>query len=227
MKIQNPLKYYTDKLKNGEKFSLARYGDGELLCMWGKSGGNSNGCAYTPELRQALLDSMEPREGFIHGLQRVLPRDEENATRDWPVQWHDTEVFSEAAAEATKSQLVRNYRYDNIPDGDFKDFVREMYNLPVTIIGNYSIRGATKGIFPHRWFIEVSPTNAYVDKDKVIRNILWEDRFATEPKIYLFSCGMAANAFISELHGRVNGWLIDVGHIWDPFAGSKSRCDLQ
>lgn len=211
MKTQEPLQYYVDKIKNGEKYSLARYGDGELLCLWGKKGGNSNGCAYTPELRVALLDSMSPRPGFIHGLQRVLPNDEAHAIEQWQnIKWHDTEIFSEA--------VVKN---------ELGPLIEAVNEHPVTIIGNYSIREATHTLFPKRWFIEVPPTNAFTVKDQVIEKILWEDRFTKEPKVYLFSCGMAANAMISELHGKVNGWLIDVGHIWDPFAGSKSRCDLE
>lgn len=212
MKIQNPLKFYVDKIAEGDKFSLIRYGDGELLCMRGKKGGNSNGCAYTPELQQALLESVcNTKSRLVYGLQRVLSHDE-----DWTLQtyshidWHDTEIFSEAAA--------RN---------ELGYFIETLNKRPVTIIGNYSIRDATLKLFPHRWFLEIPPTNAFKERERVIENILWEDRFTKEPKVYLFSCGMAANAFIHELHGKVNGWLLDVGHIWDPFAGSKSRCDLQ
>lgn len=210
MKIQNPLQYYVDKIANGETYSLARYGDGELLCMRGKNGANSNGCDYTPELMGGLYSSMEPREGFIHGMQRVLPHDAEYMERFWPdIKWHDSEVFGEAAAK-----------------GELDNFIAEVNKHPVTVIGNYSIRDATLKLFPNRWFIEIPPMNALTDKQRVMDNILWEDRFSKEPKIYLFSAGMAANVMVSELHGRVKGWLLDVGHIWDPFAGSRSRCDL-
>ncbi len=73
MKYYN-LQYYVDKLKNGEKFSLARYGDGEMLCMWGRQGQNSNGCRYSPELREALLYSMKYKDdpSFIYGMQSDL-----------------------------------------------------------------------------------------------------------------------------------------------------------
>ena len=210
MKIQNPLQYYVDKIAKGETYSLARYGDGELLCMRGRQGANSNGCYYTSELRVGLVDSMEPRPNFIHGMQRVLPNDEGYMLEFWHnIKWHDSEVFGEAAAE-----------------GELDNFIAEVNKHPVTVIGNYSIRDATLKLFPNRWFIEIPPMNALTDKLRVIDSILWEDRFSKEPKVYLFSAGMAANVMVSELHGRVKGWLLDVGHIWDPFAGSRSRCDL-
>lgn len=212
MKIRKNLQFYVDKLKAGEKFSLARYGDGELLCMWGKQGGNSNGCAYTPELRAALLQSMKVTDqDFIHGLQRVELWDQDRIISEYPaIEWHDSEIFGEAAAS-----------------GGLAPFIEEINKHPVTVIGNYSIREATAKLFPHRWFIEVPPVNAFQVEAEVVGKILWEDRFTKEPKVYLFSCGMAANALVASLHGKVQGWLLDVGHIWDPFAGSMSRCDLQ
>ena len=153
---------------------------------------------------------MNPRNDFIHGMQRVLPPDAEYMERFGPdIEWHDSEVFGEAAAK-----------------GELDNFIAEVNKHPVTVIGNYSIRDATLKLFPNRWFIEIPPMNAMTDKQRVIDNILWEDRFTKEPKVYLFSAGMAANVMVSELHGKVNGWLLDVGHIWDPFAGSRSRCDL-
>lgn len=212
MKIQNPLQYYVDKIAKGETYSLARYGDGELLCLWGKKGGNSNGCKYTPELKDGLWNSLSWYEDphFIYGLQRVLPHDEIETINQWKeITWHDSEVFGEAAAK-----------------GELDNFMAEVNKHPVTVIGNYSIRDATLKLFPNRWFIEIPPMNALTDKLRVIDSILWEDRFSKEPKVYLFSAGMAANVMVSELHGRVKGWLLDVGHIWDPFAGSRSRCDL-
>ena len=211
MKSYN-LQHYIDKIKSGEKFSLARYGDGELLCMWGKEGRNSNGCLYSIDLRAGLLASMnyENDHSFIYGLQRVLPKDAERIQKDYPkIDWHDTEIFGEASA-----------------NNSLDAFIGELKNHPITIIGNYSIRDATLKLLPHRWFIEVPPVDALRSMPEVIEKIKWENRFATDPKIYLFSCGMAANVMVSKLHGNVNGWLIDVGHIWDIFAGSKSRCDL-
>lgn len=206
-----PLDFYIGKIRKGEKFSLARYGDGEILCMKGKSGGNSNGCKYSPELKNALFESLVKKDDFIYGLQRVLPLDMEWAHKQFPdIEWYDSEVFGEASANDALGM-----------------FINEINKYPVTIIGNYSIRDVTLKLFPNRWFIEVPPTNAIDSIQKVMESILWENRFTHEPKVYLFSCGMASNVFISCLHEmKVNGWLIDVGHIWDKYAGSKSRCDL-
>lgn len=202
MKSYN-LQYYVDKLKRSEKFSLARYGDGEFYCMWGKQGQNSNGCRYSPELQQALHDSMNHQYDptFIYGMQRVLPQDQARAEKDYPeTDWHDTEIFSEAVA-----------------NGELFPLIQQLKKMRLVVIGNAEIRPF---IFEHfnAYFVEVPKSNAFDFKPKIP---FWRNT------VYLFSCGMAANAFISELHGKVDAWLIDVGHIWDPFVGSMSRCDLE
>lgn len=212
MKTQNPLKYYVDKLANGETFSLARFGDGELYCMWGKKGGNSNGCAYTPELCRALNESIWLHKNdptFIYGLQRILPRDEERVMQSYGfINWHDTEIFSEAVA-----------------NGELYPFLREISNHKLHFIGNKSIEPFLEREFPGHFFTEVPPSNAFNERERVLEAV--RDTTKSEDVVVLFSCGMAANAFISELHRNVDGWLIDVGHIWDPFTGNMSRCDLE
>lgn len=203
MKSYN-LQYYVDKLKNGEKFSLARYGDGEMLCMWGKQGGNSNGCRYSPELRGALLDSMKHKNDptFIYGMQRVLPKDMERMEREYPgVDWHDTEIFSEAVANGELYPLIEQLR---------KVRTATIYKRNVgRIIGSVA------------YFI-TPPFDSYDKREEIIKFI--KDNPAD---VYLFSCGMAANAIIAELHGTVDAFLIDVGHIWDGFFGEMSRCDIE
>lgn len=202
MKSYN-LQFYVDKLKNKEHFSLSRYGDGELYCMWGKMGQNSNGCKYSYELRQALLQSMNV-DGIMYGLQRVLPKDQERVEREYPnIDWHDTEIFSEAVAE-----------------GKLYPLIEQLAKMKVCIIGNSSIIPIAD-FLPYRTFIEVPPSNAYDNRKFVLDEIR-----KCKDDVYLFSCGMAANAFIAELHGEKK-WLIDLGHIWDPFVGNMSRCDLE
>lgn len=211
MKYYN-LDYYVDKLKKGEHFSLARYGDGEFLCMWGKKGGNSNGCRYSPELRQALLDSLEHKDDptFIYGMQRVLPQDKARAEHEYDVDWHDSEFLSEAVA-----------------NGELFPFIEQLKKMKVVVIGNSSIFGFISSNFDCE-YINVPASNAYDVRESVTKAILEaKAKNGLKQLVFLFSCGMAANAFISERHGKDGNFYIDVGHIWDPFVGNMSRCDLE
>jgi hypothetical protein len=206
--IKEDLSFYVGKLARGEKFSLARYGDGELYCMWGKKGENSNGCRYSPELRMALIDSMKHWNdpSFIYGLQRVLPQDQERAEREYPeIKWYDSEIFSEAVA-----------------NGELFPVIEQLRNMRVIFIGNESIYPIINKLFPNSHFIQVEKSNAFEDRDFVMDKL----KHGESGWVHAFSCGMAANAFVSELHGDGN-WNIDLGHIWDPFTGNMSRCDLE
>lgn len=202
-----PLSFYVDKLEDNDYFSLVRFGDGEFKCMWGKGTQNSNRCLYTPELRDDLVASFHHRhdQSFIFGMQRVLPGDRKRAEELYPVDWHDTEIFSEAVAYGGLYPLIARFRVMN-----------------TVVIGNESIRKDVKRIFYNTHFIEVPSSNAHELKKEVL-----EECRELAPACFLFSCGMAANAFISELHGLENSFLLDLGHIWDPFTGNMSRCGLE
>lgn len=201
MKSYN-LQYYVDKLKSGEKFSLARYGDGEMLCMWGKQGGNSNGCRYSPGLRQALLDSMNHKDNFIYGMQRVLPKDRERIEKEYPdIDWHDTEIFSEAVA-----------------NGELYPLIEQLRKMKVGTI----YKRNPKDIINNECAYITPPFDSYDERKQIIDFVK-----SSNCDVYLFSCGMGANAIISELHGKVNAFLVDVGHIWDGFFGEMSRCDIE
>lgn len=205
MKSYN-LQFYVDKLKSGKKFSLARYGDGEMYCMWGKKGQNSNGCRYSPELREALLDSMKyPNDtSFIYGMQRVLPMDRVRFEHEYPnTIFYDTEIFSEAVA-----------------NGELYPLIEQLRKMKVVIIGNSTLKPVADKIL-NCGFVEIPPCNSYDCRDMIKEHIKDRDT------VYLFSAGMGANAIIGEMHRKIDAWLIDIGHIWDPFVGLMSRCDLE
>lgn len=201
------LEFYVNKLKNKEYFSLARYGDGEFYCLWGRGSRNSNGCYYTPELKKDLEASFHHRHDpdFIYGMQRVLPQDMSKAEAMYPVDWYDSEVFGDCLAAGKLYPLIAQLRL-----------------MKTVVIGNDSLRPISR-IFYYNHFISVPESNAHKEIDRVIEEIL-----DFGPACYLFSAGMAANAMVARLHKQMpETFLFDVGHIWDPFVGNLSRCNLE
>jgi hypothetical protein len=93
--------------------------------------------------------------------------------------------------------------------------------MNTVVIGNESIRKDVTRVFYNNHFIEVPPYNSHELKSEIesaCRQLA--------PAVFLFSCGMAANVFVADLHGLKDSFLLDMGHIWDAFSGNMSRCDI-
>jgi hypothetical protein len=205
---REPLSFYAGKLRRGETFSLARYGDGEIHCMSGREGQTCDGCAYRPDLREALLASLGHEEpDFFYGLQRVLPHDAEDLGRILAAlgaperQWLDSGVLAQS-----------------VIDGEFFPLLDALRRMDTVVVSNADVRLISR-ILPYRHFIETPKSDTWLAKDRVIAEVL-----GCGPACYLFSCGMTACVLVSELHGKMPGsWFLDVGHVWDVFLGRNTR----
>lgn len=225
--MEKPLTFYVNKLKNGETFSLSRFGDGEIHCMLGEQGKNCDGCDYRPDLAEALRNSLSHTEpDYYYGLGRVLPTDAVllgNILRrvGSPVtQWVDSGVIAHA-----------------VWDGEFYPLLEQLRKMAVVIISNKDVAAISPDILKYQHFIEVPHCNTWEEKDRVINDIMLCHTTLRRghPTVYLFSCGMTSSVLVSELHGNIRNshgvigrnWLIDIGHVWDAFIGKKSRSYMQ
>lgn len=184
-------------------FSLARFGDGEFLCIQGHSGGNSHGCAYTLELKQDLIDALEERDKlFLKGMQRITRHQLLQIEPLLSGSWVDSEIFADSLARGELMPLFRA--------------IQEKRSVLVSSSGKEKILQ----YFPKMDFIEVPRTNAHAQKEQILEKC----RAHKDAEIFLFACGMAAGAFVHALHKEMRGvTLFDIGHIFDPFCGEMSR----
>jgi len=199
MITHSPLNWWLGKFINNQYFSLARFGDGEWLCIQGKQGANSHGCNYTPELRQDLIDTLKDYR-LMRGMQRILPRQLREVREFMKFrEFVDTEIFGDLLAEGKLKPLF--------------DILRKKH---VVIVSS-----ANKRQFPfYNHFIETPLTNTHLESERIIKECL----AYRKPAVYLFCCGMAAGTLIHKLHGKIqNSYLIDFGHLLDPFIGDNSR----
>lgn len=201
------LQFFADKMNRGEPFSIGRYGDGELFCMEGREGGNSQGCEYTPELRADLLRSLDHKDEFYHLVSStMLPADK---IRFAPfmkqgVEWGDTEIFPEG-----------------IKSGEMKNFFDAARKHKIIVISSKEKR---KLPIPYSHFIETPYCNSHAEKARIIGEI----QSYGQPGVYLFSCGMAAGVFTYDLYGSLpSSWFLDIGHVVDPLIGVTSRGYLE
>lgn len=201
MITHHPISWWVKKLD--EPFSLARFGDGEFLCIEGKQGRNSHGCSYTPELRADLISVLRDNR-ILKGMQRIEPRQLHKVRPLLQGEWVDTEVFSEALAE-----------------GELKPFFDKLRGMDMDVV---IVSSKEKDIFPiPHDFVETPKTNAHAEKNSIVNEVLIHMAARSNPTVFLFACGMAAGTFVSALHGQGNHWFLDIGHILDPFIGDPSR----
>lgn len=199
MIVHHPIQWWVKKLD--ETFSLARFGDGEFLCIEGKQGKNSHGCAYTPELRQDLIETLRD-DRILKGMQRILPSQLHKVRHLLQGEWVDTEVLGEALAF-----------------GQMKPFFDKLRTKKLVIVSSKE-----KDAFPipHE-FIETPLTNAHAEKDRIVGDVMFHSMQSGPGYTYLFACGMAAGPLVHALHDRIDSSFIDIGHILDPFVGLQSR----
>lgn len=193
-----PIEWYVEQLKKNEYFSLAGFGDGEFLCVQGKKGGNSHGCAYSPELREDLKAAMgDNHADFYKGMQRILPKQFREIRPLLTGNWVDREILGDALARGALKP--------------FFDAIWENYN--VIIVSSKEKKSFPR---PKDLFIETPRTNTHAEKEAIVKKILNTQIYG--PKVFLYACGMAAAAIIHEVHGRVgHSFHLDIGHILDPF----------
>lgn len=203
MITHHPIAWWVERLKT--PFSLARFGDGEFLCLEGKEGGNSHGCAYTPQLKDDLASIIAEKDtNFLKGMQRILPS---QLRRVRPMledgTWVDSEVFGDALA-----------------NGELKPFFDALKGMRVMIVSSKEKHSAP---IPYVHFVETPRTNTHAEKESILRAVSL--RLADgDIDVVLFACGMAAGTLVHALYRKYKKVsFIDIGHILDPFCGESSR----
>jgi hypothetical protein len=213
---RQPLSFYCDLLKKNTPFSFARYGDGEWAAILGRKGANCDGHQYYPDLGRRLSSALKGGAPYFYGLQDYTLKVDGREIVDYlrsraiDIPFHNADVFA----------------FANVL-GRLGAFVEALRKKPVAIIGPSPLRGLAR-VVPLTEFFEIPSTNCFLQADEVIARIReWGTKRAGV--VYLFSASMAANVMIHELFpllGATN-WLIDVGSIWDPYVGLRSRSWFQ
>lgn len=200
---------FVDKLDRNNYFSFARYGDGELNCIWDLwqigGGKNCDGCKYTEGLKTGLIESFNHiRDNtFIYGLQDVSDAYKNALFSDKflnKIEWHDSEFLTDA-----------------LRAGQLFPLFDQLSKMNVILIANEDKASFDRFNFHH---IKIPKSNSFEVIDEIENEILSYG----QQGVYLFTAGMTSNVLISRLHRVLkNSFLIDIGHILDIFCGIKSR----
>lgn len=210
----------TDKIRNGEYFVFARYGDGEFDAMVGtpqewQHGINKNcdGHEYFPDmgaaLKRSLLDWRDAKESNyyagIHWGDRVGP-----ATYRWLINMQ----FDEERKFADNSVFhiaLKEKRLD--------DFYSALKEREVIIVGNKRLKN--QSILKPIDFVVCKETNSWYDRKKIHTQLL---EIGVRNRVVLFCSGPPTGVFINDIWQKEKETtLIDYGSNFDPNIGVNSR----
>jgi len=206
------LQYYVDKLNQDEFFSINRLGNGEWDCIMAlRARTGSRSQYFTPSLRKAMtkvvMDTPKP-PGYYLALQNtrflkkvgLLPKIEAFlAENGLEIPWHLGDVFHRASEAAQLAPLVK-----------------ALSKKRVVVVGPpwlESLPFATD-------FVPIVPNNCWDDVDEIMEQIL-----PFRDCVISLSAGPAAKVLVDRLFPILGHscWILDMGSLWDPFCGVKSR----
>jgi hypothetical protein len=210
--IQTPgLQFYVDKLRNGERFSFTRYGNGEWDCILGLYYRTRSGSQrFSPDLQAALAKTLlEHRGGSSYPaiqstgyLERLglMPKAERwLAENRLDFDWHGGEVFHYASRK-----------------GQFYPFVEALRMHRVVVVGPAHLMSLPFATV----FVPVRKNDCWQDVKTIEREVRRYNN-----AVVLFSAGPTAKVLIHRLYPEIGGscWLLDMGSLWDPYCGVNSR----
>ena len=177
------------------QFSFSRFGDGELNCIFGKTGANCDGHIYFDDLGKALTKVWNNPRGIIamqrYGYEMYKDRLGENY-------WADADILH-------KSSI----------NGELDKFCDTLYDRYVIMVGPQHLEGL-------KWIdrmVYVPGKNAWKSY-KGIKAIIKSQ--LPIGSVVIYCCGMMAEVLIHDLFDpRITQ--IDAGSVFDPYCGVKSR----
>ncbi len=218
--IRKPAEDYLAMLREGEPFAFARYGDGEILCMFpSHMSQNCDGSRFLPELVEPMKDVFRKHHPHYHALVDAagFPSIAEQArafedflARVWPdARFHDGEVWQRLAFEGRISELASALTA--------KSFA---------LVGGEHLAAASRirgmGEFQH---IVTPGQDAFLSHDAIVKEC--EDAYARGARVFGFAAGFASKVLICHLWPILKGaTLIDLGSVLDPFCGKLSRSGM-
>jgi predicted O-methyltransferase YrrM len=209
---KHPLSYYVDRLQRGERLGFARYGDGEWLAILSYlDRRNSNGCIFTPKLRDALREVLRNNRPYEHAILRIARR----------------KLAREIGAFLEREKIevewtIGDMLLDESLAGNLWPLIDQIRRRTVVYIGPPHLRGINDTFFRIARYVEVPPRDAIEERERIVSEAL--DAIETTGADFLgISSGLHAKVFIDDIWSASNVSIMDFGSMFDGYFNVKSR----
>lgn len=214
--IKLPAEFYLERIRENKPFTLARFGDGEVLCMqlaphWLKE--NCDGSKFLPELVEPMRQIFRNQYPYYHCLLdcsfdlngEYFKKFIEETCPDMP--FYDGEIwqhlsFSDRIVELTTSIAPYN---------------------PVFVGGKHLLEVQHMNGIGNIENIITNSKDAFKQFNEIVETVL--ESHSEGSRFFAFSCGFASKPIIDTLFPYIghDSFLIDFGSVFDPYCGILSR----
>jgi hypothetical protein len=192
-----------DSLKNNTAFKFARYGDGEIYCMNGKSGANCDGHVYFPDLGNSLRQAIQDQPRYMVGIQPLsvshLPEDVENYFGKFK-NLYNADVLHNASI-----------------DGEIIKFINAISGRYIILVGPPHLAS----LFNNCVHIVLPSVNCWTEYQAIKQQIEFH-LDGVNNAVVLLAASMMSEVIIDHFEDALHTF-IDVGSVFDPYCGVKSR----
>jgi hypothetical protein len=192
-----------EMLKTGKVFKFARYGDGEIYCMNGKTGRNTDSHIYFPELGQALRQTVKEEPEYMVGIQPLsvshIPQDTTNYFGHFK-RLYNADVLHNASIE-----------------GQLDKFIQALQGRYIILVGPAHL----SSFFENCVHIVLPSLNCWMEYENVRQQIDFHAD-GINNAVVLLAASMMSEVLISDFEDYHHTF-IDIGSVLDPYCGVKSR----
>lgn len=212
--------FYLNRIRNGEVYSAARYGDGEWITITRPDARqhNCDGHAMYPKMAAQYRKALKSHPNYLLGMQPFALRLMGKEIRAWiaknnlwDLEWH---IADHMAMHSINSK------------GKFHQLADALREANVLIVGPSHLRRLKpRGVVNFLGFIDVPKVNAFLNLNRIAKAV--QDAYSKLPKplVISISCGLPAGLLVDRLFPVLghDAFLLDMGSVFDNHCGVFSR----
>ena len=217
-----PAEYYINKIINNEPFSLSRFGDGEILCMFNPTFFNSRPIykdwilTCGTELKKIFENNYKYYHCFLD-------------CTFWTRGPHRGDDFINFLNEKCPNTIFYDGEFwQNLSFSGKIEQITSAINpyVPVFIGGQHLSNMKYVTGISNMQLIQIDDNNGYLERDEVRNQII--KLFGTGSRMFCFSASILTKVLIDELYPMIGDtcFLIDFGSVFDPYCGKLSRAGM-